>query len=208
MSLSNRQSGSDPAVTTVSSGLTGGQVARRILDLTEVKHVLVAANCRSENHYDPRQHVVNLSLTVFYKSTIRSTAIAAHEAAHAVQQARNYFPFKLRVALFPLARAAAIVLPIFILISLVTHSSLLTFDLWAYGGLVLYHLLTIPIELNASSRAHTILLNGGMIEFGGAESAAIKKILRACALSYALAFLTAPLHLLAVLFRVGRAIKI
>lgn len=176
---------------------TGGQAAREILDAAQIKGVLVTANVKGENYYDPARRLISLSLPVHYKSTFYAIAIAAHEVGHALQDDRGYIPFRIRVWLFPIARNAACILPFALLLCAITpslHHSIF-FVLWSYVALAAFHLLTLPIEIDASRRAHIVLLNSGLIRFGSKESEEVKVVLTSCCLTYAMAFLTAPVRL-------------
>jgi Zn-dependent membrane protease YugP len=186
----------------VSSSYTGAGAARAILDSAQIKNVLVAAALHPVNEYDPKRRIIYLSLRTFYRSTAEAVATGAHEAGHVLQHAYRYWPFMVRMKLFQLARCIAVLLPLLLVAAIVLHSRwLIFFVIWLYAGLAVFHLLTIPIERDASDRAHTMLLRTGIIGFGSDESKAVQKILRSFLWSYIFAFVLAPVRLFISAFR-------
>jgi uncharacterized protein len=184
------------------SSYTGGTVARAILDAAHVRGVLVAANPSAVNQYSPINRVISLSLRNYYRSTPEAIAVGAHEAGHAIQHAAGYWLFMVRSTLFPIVRVVAAILPIVLLVAAVFHyPSLLIGALAVYLVMALFHLLTIPIEYDASNRAYMMLIQCSLIEFGSNESKDIQKILRSLLWNYALSFVLAPLWLFAALFK-------
>ncbi|UWG96176.1 zinc metallopeptidase [Dehalobacter sp. DCM] len=180
------------------SGRTGADIARALLDengLYDVKVEQVAGHLT--DHYDPRTQVVRLSSGVYNSTSIAALAVAAHETGHAVQHADGYVPLKLRSAFVPIASFGSNVGPILIILGLfLTQTSfLLTLGIYLFAFAVLFQIVTLPVEYNASNRALAFLGNSGIIadrdEMHGAQ-----KMLSAAALTYVAAALTAILTLL------------
>lgn len=175
--------------------MTGAETART---LVQFKAPEVYVYCDPVNdlaaHYDPALKVIGLGRLYYFGNDTDAAAAAAHEAAHAIQHAEKYWPFHIRKALWPYAHNLAKALPLILLPSLVSHSFgsrhssfLIHVCLSAYLALFCFHLLTLPIEFNASRRALASLT----IE-PAADLAATKHFLRRAAMSYVFAFLTAP----------------
>jgi len=180
----------------VSSRCNGANAARAVLYTAKVEGVLIATRLNGVNEYDPRQRIIFLSLHAYHRATAESIAIGAHEAGHAVQHARGYLPFVIRAVLFTPARVAALLLPLLFLTALIFHTHWLVAVVVAgYACLIAFHLLTLPIEADASNRGHAALLTTGLVEFGGADSQAVKRVLRSMLRSYVFSFLLAPLWL-------------
>lgn len=179
---------------------TGGEAARAILNFAGIKNVLIVTSMNSVNEYDPPARVIRLSPRTYHYSTLDCIATGAHEAGHALQHAHGYWPFKVRAALFYPARAFAMLLPLGLIVAAFFHSALV-FVLAGYGLLAAFHLLTLPIERDASDRAHHLLLRTGIIEFGSEDSKQIKKILRSFLWSYVFAFALAPIWLVTSIFK-------
>lgn len=181
-----------------SSGLTGAQVARAILNengLYDVKVEQVAGELT--DHYDPRAQAVRLSSSVYGSNSIAALAVAAHETGHAVQHADGYIPLKIRSAFVPVASFGSQVGPLLIILGLFIPSIpwLLQLGIYAFAFAVLFQIVTLPVEYNASSRALAFLENSGII-VGREEMAGARKMLNAAALTYVAAALTAILTLL------------
>ena len=181
-----------------SSGLTGADVARMILDnngLYDVKVEQIAGSLT--DHYDPRVHAVRLSSDVYNGTSIAAIAVAAHETGHAVQHADGYTPLKIRSAFVPIASFGSQVGPLLILLGLFMPSMpiLLTIGIYAFAFAVLFQVVTLPVEYNASSRALAFLGQNGIVS-GYEEMNGAKKMLDAAALTYVAAALTAVLTLL------------
>lgn len=179
------------------SGYTGGQVARRLLDQKGLYDVQVElAGGRLTDHYDPRVKVVRLSEDIYYGTSLAALGVAAHETGHAVQHDEQYIPFTTRSTIVPVASLGSNVAPFLILIGLFMGSAgsfLLDLGIIAFTAVVVFQLVTLPVEFNASSRAMAFLENGGYLvrdEIRGAH-----KVLRAAALTYVAAALTAILTL-------------
>jgi len=181
-----------------SSGRTGADVARMILDengLYDVKVEAVAGNLT--DHYDPRTHTVRLSSDIYNSTSIAALAVAAHETGHAVQHADGYTPLKIRTAFVPVASFGSQIGPLLIILGFVLPSIpiLLTIGIYAFAFAVLFQIVTLPVEYNASSRALAFLNDSGIIA-SGEEMAGARRMLNAAALTYVAAALTAILTLL------------
>lgn len=181
-----------------SSGRTGADVARALLDenrLYDVKVEQVAGNLT--DHYDPRTQVVRLSDGVYNSTSIAALAVAAHETGHAVQHADGYVPLKLRGAFVPVASFGSNVGPILIIIGLFLPDIpfLMTLGIYVFAFAVLFQIVTLPVEFNASNRALAFLGDSGIVS-NGEEMNGAKKMLSAAALTYVAAALTAILTLL------------
>jgi Zn-dependent membrane protease YugP len=188
----------------LASGMTGAQVAREILDrngLNEVP-VNVARGGALSDHYDPRKRALFLSEPVFGPPTVAAAAVAAHETGHALQHAAGYTPLRLRSAMFPaVAFASSAWIWLLLAGAFLNALGLVAVALVLYGLAVAFHLVTLPVEFNASRRAGQQLQALGLVTAG--ESEGVKKVLSAAALTYvagALAALTQLLYYLLVFF--------
>jgi uncharacterized protein len=189
----------------VANGMSGAQVARMILDrngLSEVPVEMAPGGALSD-HYDPRKKALFLSEPVYAPSTVAAAAVAAHETGHALQDSRDYVPLKLRSAMFP-AVAFASNAWIWLLLAgaFLQFLGLVAIALVLYALAVLFHIVTLPVEFNASRRASGQLRELGIVGVG-AEAAGVNSVLRAAALTYvagALAALTQLLYYALVFF--------
>jgi len=178
------------------SGLTGAQVARTLLGANGLYDVAVEpVGGRLSDHYDPRTRVVRLSQDVYYGNSLAALAVAAHETGHAVQHARGYVPLALRSSFVPVANFGSSLGPILIIVGLFlpAFNFLLQLGIWAFALAVLFQIITLPVEFNASRRAMSFLEHNGLLaadELQGARS-----VLSAAALTYVAAALAAVLQL-------------
>lgn len=178
------------------SGLTGAQTARALLNSNGLYDVRVEQiGGRLTDHYDPRTRVINLSEDVYQGSSLSSVAVAAHETGHALQHASGYYPMKLRTSFVPAANFGSGAGPMLILVGLFVPSVgwLLQLGIFAFSFAVLFQIITLPVEYNASHRALSLLQAENMLgseEIGGARS-----MLNAAALTYVAAALAAVLQL-------------
>ena len=178
----------------VSTGMSGEEVARRILEHNGLIDVPVqpAPGGPLSDHYDPAKRTVNLSQGVYDGHSVASVAIAAHEVGHAIQHQKAYTPFKLRSALFPAVSFASRTWGLILIAGIifqVTGLALVAVILFAV--IVLFQLVTLPVEFDASRRAKQQLSSLGLVSGGEAEGAS--SVLSAAALTYvagALAALT------------------
>jgi len=183
--------------------MTGYDAARRILDsngLSNVRIEQVSGNLT--DHYDPRTNVIRLSDGVYNSPSIAAMGVAAHEAGHAVQHSVGYVPIKLRNSVLPLANIGSHAsVPLALLGLLLGFEGLVNAGLILFGAVVLFQLVTLPVEFNASSRAVSILFSSGLI--GEDEKKGVKKVLGAAALTYVAAALTSLMNLLRLILIFG-----
>lgn len=136
------------------SGLTGAQVARMILDRNGLYDVPVEPVAgQLTDHYDPRARVVRLSSSIYNGSSIASMSVAAHEAGHALQHADGYFPLILRNNMAPIVSFSSRFVWILIVLGFLVSPFLLELGIAIFIGVVVFQLVTLPVELNASRRA-------------------------------------------------------
>lgn len=186
------------------SGLTGAQAARRILDyngLSNVRIERVSGNLT--DHYDPSSKVLRLSDATYGSTSVAAIGVAAHECGHAVQDKESYGPLKLRSALVPAANLGSrLGLPMVILgLFLGLTESLAMIGVWVFSLSVLFQIVTLPVEFNASNRALQML--EGYHILGTQESTHCRKVLSAAALTYVAAAAASILQLLRLLLIVG-----
>jgi uncharacterized protein len=181
------------------SGLTGAQVARTILDRNNLSNVRVEPVAgQLTDHYDPRSKVVRLSEGNFRNNSIAAVSVAAHECGHAIQDATGYVPMKLRAGLFPIVNfAGQLWFPLFFLGILGFGSFFVQLAVIAFAGVLLFHVVTLPVEINASTRAYGILTRYGMLS--RTEADGTRRVLTAAAFTYIAAALTSLLTLLYLL---------
>jgi len=174
------------------SGVTGAQAAREILNAAQIHDVEVREiNDMLGDHYDPSKKRLCLSSDVFHTPSVAALGIAAHEAGHAIQHARSYAPLKWRMAIVPVTQFASQILPLVIIGGFMFHiTGLITLGILCYAVLAVFQLITLPVEFDASKRAKVILQQMGMIQPGG-EAAGVNKVLDAAALTYVAAFVAA-----------------
>lgn len=180
-----------------SSGLSGAETAQRILDQYGIADVTIEPT-RSflGDHYDSRQKVLRLSPEVYHGRSLASLGIAAHEVGHAIQHARRYAPLALRNGLVPMASLGSQLSFGLIIVGLIFQAlnGLAVVGIALFGCVVLFQIVNLPVEFNASSRARAVLLNNGMIT--PYEDRMVGKVLSAAAMTYVAATVTALLQLL------------
>ncbi len=179
------------------SGLTGAQAARALLNSNGLYDVQVGrVGGRLSDHYDPRTRVINLSEDVYQGTSLSSVAVAAHETGHALQHASGYFPMTLRSSFVPVANIGSGAGPILIMLGLFmpSYDWLLQVGIFAFAFAVLFQIITLPVEYNASHRALVLLQEGNML--GSEEVRGARSVLNAAALTYVAAALAAVLTLL------------
>lgn len=182
--------------------LTGAQAAQRVLASHGVSGVQIEHVAgKMTDHFDPRTNVIRLSDGVYGSTSIAAVGIAAHEAGHAVQHAQGYLPNKIRGVLVPLASAGSRVSWILILIGLflpVQYDWVLYLGILFYALSVLFTIVTLPVEFNASKRALRTIGDTNML-MGEEEYTGAKKVLSAAAMTYVAAAFTAIMSLLRLL---------
>lgn len=186
------------------SGLTGAQAAQRILQLSGIYDVRIE-HVRGElsDHYDPSNKVLRLSDSVYASDSIAAIGVAAHECGHAVQHNKGYAPLSFRTTLVPVANIGSWAgVPIIILgVFLGMNQILIQIGIWVFALAVLFQIVTLPVEFNASGRALEMLNNYGML--GQDETGKCRKVLSAAALTYVAAAAAAILQLLRLILLFG-----
>lgn len=172
-------------------GLTGAAMARNILDNYGLANVNVEqVQGRLTDHYDPRTGTLRLSGDVYSGDSVAAIGIAAHEAGHAVQHAMGYAPIKFRNALVPVANLGSkLLFPLIFGGFLLRMGNLITIGAILYAGVLLFQLVTLPVEFNASARAVNWLEKNRGLAPNDVQG--VKKILRAAALTYVASALAA-----------------
>lgn len=183
-------------------GITGAQAARMILDASNLGDVRIeVTRGRLSDHYDPRGRVMRLSQEVYNNPSIAAVSIAAHESGHAVQHGESYVPLKIRNAIVPVVNIASFMSWPLLIIGLFMGpgTGTLVFDIGVlfFLGVVVFHAITLPVELNASKRAIAQLSSLGIVY--PEETAGARKVLSAAALTYVAALATAVLNLVRIL---------
>ncbi len=189
-----------------SRGLTGAQAAERVLHqagIFDVRIEHVSGNLT--DHYDPRSKVLRLSDATYNNASVAAVGVAAHECGHAIQHAKGYAPLQWRSALVPVANFGATIAWPLILIGLFiggnSSSLIINIGIIAFSAAVLFQLVTLPVEFNASGRAVRMLADTGLMY--GDEIVAAKKVLSAAALTYVASAASAILQLLRIILLTG-----
>ncbi len=186
------------------SGLTGADVARRILSEQGIFDVTVEhINGQLTDHYDPRTNTVRLSDQVYGSTSISAISVAAHECGHAIQHNQGYAPLNIRTAIVPIANFGSRMAMPFIIIGLIisggaraidpTSMFLMNIGIVLFSAAVLFQFVTLPVEFNASSRAIKVMMNSGIID--EREEQGARSVLSAAALTYVAAAFSALLSL-------------
>ena len=180
-----------------SSNITGAECAREILQAAQIPDVdVVETNDFLGDHYDPRDKRLHLSSSVYNTPSVAALGIAAHETGHAIQHAKAYAPLKARMAIVPVTMVASQLLPFIIIGGLFFRiTGLITLGIYCYLVLLVFQLITLPVEFDASRRAKIILQQMGIVR-SGEEVAGVNKVLNAAALTYVAAFIAALGNLL------------
>jgi uncharacterized protein len=186
-----------------SRGLTGAETARRILRNNGIHDVHVEeTQGMLSDHYDPRSKVVRLSPQVYREPSVASMAVAAHEVGHALQHAKGYAPLALRSAAVPLAQLGSYAPWIIMIGGFLLHMLELVYvGVALFTVTVIFQLITLPVEFNASSRAKAELSSMGLVTRSDAQG--VSKVLSAAAMTYVAAAVTAIMTLLYYLIRLG-----
>lgn len=186
--------------------LTGKEAAEKILrrnGIYDVQVIHVPGNLT--DHYNPGNKTLGLSDTVYQSSSVAAVGVAAHECGHAVQHARGYAPLAIRGALVPVANfGSALAWPLILIGLLITGETsvfLINLGILLFSAAVLFQLITLPVEFNASRRAVDVLGASGMLYPD--EISSVKKVLRAAALTYVAGAASAILQLLRLLILTG-----
>ena len=178
----------------VSNRITGAQAALNMLHYYGITNVAVRMGSEGQDFFDPRSNSITLSPSVYYGQSVTATATACHEAGHACQYAENYVPMKVRGSLVPVVNVASNAWIFLLMMGIVLQlSGLYTLAIIMYACVVLFEIVTLPVEFNASSRAKRYMTTIGLTT---QDIAGATNVLRACACTYLAAALTSALQLL------------
>jgi uncharacterized protein len=185
------------------SGLTGGEAARRMLDAEGVGGVQIErVQGFLSDHYDPSKKTLRLSPNVYSSRSLAAVGVACHEAGHAIQHARAYAPLGLRTALVPATQfASSAAYPLFFVGLFLSWTTLIHVGVILFACSVLFALVTLPVEWDATARAKRVLVRDGIVAPGEAAGAA--SVLNAAFLTYVASAVTSLLTLLYFLMRAG-----
>jgi len=186
------------------TGMTGAQAAQRILQLSGIYDVRIEhVGGKLTDHYDPVNKVLRLSDTVYGSTSVAAIGVAAHECGHAVQHDKGYAPLQFRSALVPVANIGSKAgIPLILLGALLgMNQTLIHIGIWVFALAVLFQLVTLPVEFNASGRALAMLGDYGMLDRD--ETKGCRKVLQAAALTYVAAAASAILQLLRLVLLFG-----
>ncbi len=193
------------------SGLSGAEAARRLLDAHGLARVAIErARGFLGDHYDPRQQVLRLSPDVYEGRNLAAVGIAAHETGHAIQHAQGYAPLSLRNAIVPLAATGSNFSMIMFIVGMMLAwwmhmfaigKALMLVAIVLFALVVVFQLVNLPVEFDASRRARQVLVSNGII--AAAEDKEVGKVLNAAAMTYVAATITAILTLLYLIVRSG-----
>jgi Zn-dependent membrane protease YugP len=177
--------------------ITGAQAVEKLIRTARLYDVQVErVRGNLTDHYDPRKKVLRLSSTVADNPSVASLAIAAHELGHAMQDQEDYLPLRFRAALVPMVNIGSYLGWIFIFAGLIFNwLNLAWVGVAFFAGGVVFSLATLPVELNASSRAMQMLTTSGLI-MTGQETRGVRTVLNAAALTYVAALIQAVMQLL------------
>ena len=178
------------------NGLTGAQAAASVMSAEGVTDVSIRpVEGRLSDHYDPRSKTLNLSADVGQAATVAALGVAAHEAGHAIQDGRGYWPMRVRQTVVPVASiGSSLAFPLIFLGFILGSLGLVNVGLALFTAIVLFQLITLPVEFDASRRALVALNDGGLLtteELGGA-----RQVLSAAAWTYVAAFVASVAQLL------------
>ena len=188
-----------------SRGLTGADAAHRVLSHNDVTGVdLEHVHGNLSDHFDPKTNVIRLSDSVYSQTSVAAVGVAAHEAGHAVQHAQSYSPMRFRAVLVPVSNFGSFLAIPLIILGLflpVQYSFVVTLGIIFFSFSVLFQLVTLPVEINASNRAIRTLEQTGMLE--GEELEGAKKVLKAAAMTYLAAAFASIMSLLRLILIFG-----
>lgn len=176
--------------------LSGKEIAREILRRNDLHDVEIEVTEGTlSDHYDPRSKTLKLSEEIYHGISISAAGIAAHEVGHAMQHAHNYLPLKFRSNIFPVANIGSkLALPLFLFGFLFSTGFLMDLGIYLFAGALIFHLVTLPVEFNASKQAMRQLANNLITT--EQEKKGVKAVLDAAALTYVASTLMALVHFL------------
>lgn len=185
-------------------GMTGAEAARQILNNEGLYNVQIEClSSDSGDHYDPRTNTVRLGAGNYNGASVTAVGVAAHECGHAIQHAKGYAPLNIRSALVPVVNIGSrLGMPLIILgVILSWNQVLIQIGIWAFALAVLFQVVTLPVEFNASARAVAKVEQYGLLT--GEETKGCKKVLTAAAMTYVAATASAALQLLRLVLLFG-----
>lgn len=185
------------------TGMTGAEAAKHLLNSQGIYDVSVqAVRGQLTDHYDPRTKTVNLSEAVYGQTSIAAVGVAAHECGHAIQDNVGYAPLRLRAAFVPVANLGSrMSIPLILIGFFLGMTPFVKFGIWMFVAVVLFQIITLPVEFNASSRAVRLLDQVGILQ--GQEVDGTRKVLGAAALTYVAAVAASMLQLLRLVLLFG-----
>ncbi len=186
------------------SGLTGAEAAQRILHAAGIYDVSVEhVRGNLSDHYDPRSKVLRLSDSTFASRSVAAIGVAAHECGHAIQHQEEYKPLTLRSVLVPVTNfASKLAMPIILIGCVLSYNqTLIQVGIFAFSFAVIFQLVTLPVEFNASSRALAMLKEQGIL--AGQEVSMSRKVLNAAAMTYVAAAASSIIQLLRLILLFG-----
>lgn len=184
------------------NGFTGSMAARKILDMNGLGYIRIERISGDlTDHFDPKDGVIRLSDSVYDETSVAAIGVAAHEAGHAVQHATKYKPIVVRNSIVPIVNISnALSMPLFFIGFLMGNLGLAYAGALLFSAVLIFQLVTLPVELNASSRVIKILEGSGMLY--DEEVTGAKKVLKAAAMTYVAATASTALQLLRLLLLV------
>lgn len=185
--------------------MTGAQAARRVLEINGVSGVRIErVSGQLTDHYDPRTNVIRLSESVYDAASISAVGVAAHEAGHAVQYAKGYVPIKLRSAILPVSQIGSqLSMPLLLMGIVLSFELLINLGIIFFCAALLFQLVTLPVEFNASRRAMSAIESGYLLTDERSVKGA-RSVLRAAAMTYVAAVIVSVMQLLRLLSLAGR----
>lgn len=187
-----------------SRGLRAENVAQKILNnagIFDVSIERISGNLT--DHYSPREKVLRLSDSVYGSSSVAAIGVAAHECGHAIQHQRGYIPITIRNLIVPVANFGSnAAWPVLVFGAIINNGTLVNIGIILFSFAVLFQLVTLPVEFNASGRALKILKEQNILQ--GRELNGAKKVLRAAAMTYVASMVAILLQLLRLLLIFGR----
>ncbi|MBE6805682.1 MAG: zinc metallopeptidase [Clostridia bacterium] len=181
----------------VNCSLTGAEAARRVLEKSGVRNVnieRVAGNLT--DHYDPKSNTIRLSENVYDSTTVAAVGVACHEAGHAVQYAKQYIPIKIRAAVIPITQIGSkLSWPLLFIGLLFNVSVLVDIGIVFFGLVVLFQLITLPVEFNASTRAVSAIRDNYLLT-NDKQISGVKRVLTAAAMTYVAALMVSLAQML------------
>ncbi len=178
-------------------GLTGAQAAERVLKDAGIEDVEVKeVDGFLSDHYDPKARTLNLSPGVYRGNSVSAVGVAAHEAGHAMQHAHGYLAMKVRSFVVPAASIGSwVAIPLIFLGAILHTLGLIKLGIVFFTAVVIFQIVTLPVEFNASTRAKAALMNSGVVTTEE-EAAGVRKVLSAAAMTYVAATMAAVMQLL------------